>query len=572
MPESNHIEELFAAALALPREERSAFLHEACAGREVVRAEVQDLLDHAESQDGFLEGSPLGALQAPAAELDAGTMLGRFRILEHVGRGGMGDVYKANDTRLGRVVALKICRERFTERFEREARAIASLSHPHICTLYDVGANYLVMEFIEGRPLQGPLRVETALQYAIQAADALWAAHRQGVVHRDFKPGNVMVAKSGVKLVDFGLAKTVEAAKQEAGEAITQAHQMPGTLRYMAPEQLESKQADARSDLFAFGLVLHEAITGTPVFAGSSQAGLISAILRDEPPPLVSPHGQVPAALERVVRKCLAKDPEERWQTAADLRDELRWIAQSQPEPSSAATMAPARKSRRRWVGNGLAAAALVALGFAWRQWPAGIDLAPSIPVVVLMDTPAPPGVYDPETRLRAGTNADDLNDALRSLPVSLHKETVGATWNREDQVANQQPSLILVHRSVFVHALVYEFKTEAGSAAHKGQWPDPDADVAFYGRLSRIGRDRLEGMLGYFAAASGRTRFIVYAREWSEGSRAKWSDALVQRFPGLRGRVEVFEVQPVDGVASFRKDVNVARMREVVSQALARR
>ena len=152
MPESNHIEELFAAALALPKEERSAFLREACAGREDVRAEVQDLLNHAESQDGFLEGSPLGALQAPAAaQLDAGTMLVRFRILEHVGRGCMGDVYKAHDTRLGRVVALKICRERFTERFEREARAIASLSHPHICTLYDVGANYLVMEFKIGR-------------------------------------------------------------------------------------------------------------------------------------------------------------------------------------------------------------------------------------------------------------------------------------------------------------------------------------------------------------------------------------------------------------------------------------
>ncbi|MBL8219638.1 MAG: serine/threonine protein kinase [Bryobacterales bacterium] len=504
-------------------------------------------------------------------------MLGRFQVVELVGRGGMGEVYKAHDTRLGRTVALKICRRRFSERFEREARAIASLSHPHICTLYDVGPNYLVMEFIQGHPLAGPVPVELALRYGVQAADALRAAHKQGVVHRDFKPGNVLVTAAGVKLVDFGLARmTVPSAS--SGDDLTLANQIPGTLRYISPEQLEGKPADARSDLFAFGLVLQEIITGTPVFAGPSQAGLISAILKDEPPPLISPKGQVPPALVRLVRKCLAKDPEARWQTAADLHDELQWILQMELAPAAgAAAPSAAGRTRRALVAGSVGALAVLAAGtLGWQRWAGGTHTAAGmsasgLPVVILMDTAAPSGVYDPETRSRAETNADDLTEALRDLPLALHKETAGATWNREEQLANQSPSLILIHRSIFVHSLVFEFEAEAKSGAHKNAWPSPDEDGQFYGRLSRIGRDKLDALLGYLAAANPHTRFVVYAREWSERSRKRWMEGLTQRFPGLQGRVSGMEVQPVAGIASFRQAPNIAEIRKTVSAMLAK-
>lgn len=577
MQDWRRIEELFQAALALPKDERIAFVHQSCAGDEALRTEVQSLLDGVDSEDGFLEGAPLGALTLPAAELTPGTMLGRFQVVELVGRGGMGEVYKANDTRLGRTVALKICRRRFSERFEREARAIASLSHPHICTLYDVGPNYLVMEFIQGHPLAGPVPVELALRYGVQAADALRAAHKQGVVHRDFKPGNVMVTAAGVKLVDFGLAR-MTVSSPSSGDDLTLANQIPGTLRYISPEQLEGKPADARSDLFAFGLVLQEIITGTPVFAAPSQAGLISAILKDEPPPLISPKGQVPPALVRLVRKCLANDPEVRWQTAADLHDELQWILQMELAPA-AGTAAPsgAGRTRRALVAGSVGALALLAAaGLGWQRWASGSHTAAGLsasglPVVILMDTAAPSGVYDPETRSRAETNADDLTQALRDLPIALHKETAGATWNREEQLANQSPSLILIHRSIFVHSLVFEFDAEAKSGAHKKAWPSPGEDDQFYRRLSRIGRDKLDALLGYLAAANPQTRFIVYARDWSEGSRKRWKEDLAHRFPGLQGRVRGMELQPVAGVASFRQAPNIAEIRKTVSAMLAK-
>ncbi|MFN7937356.1 MAG: serine/threonine-protein kinase [Bryobacteraceae bacterium] len=553
-------------------------MRKSCGGNEDLRAELQSLLDGAGSDDGFLEGSPLSAFTTAGASLTSGSMVGRFRIIELLGRGGMGDVYKAHDTRLDRAVALKICRERFTERFDREARIIASLNHPNICTLYDVGPNYLVMEFVDGRPLRGPMPVERALQYGVQAADALWAAHKKGVVHRDFKPGNVLVDRAGVKLLDFGLAKMMATETGTAAEAITQTNQIPGTLRYMAPEQLEGKPADARSDLFAFGLVLFEAITGVAVFQASSQASLISAIMKDEPPPLVSPLGPVPPGLVRLLQKCMAKDPDERWQTAADLRDELRWIAQTHGGSSGASALPPdgnaksfGMRRRRTMVLASLLGAVAVAGGFVWQRM-AGARATPGIPVVVLMDTPAADGVYDPETRKRAGTNADDLSEALASLPISVHKETVSAAWNREYQLATQQPALIVIHRSLFVHALVFEFRGEAGSEAHQPPWPNPSQDADFYRRLSRIGRDKLDVVLGYFAATNPGTRFLVYSRDWSQASRRRWVEGVTNRFPILRGRVKDFELEPVEGIASFRQAPNVKRIREEVAAMLAAR
>ena len=320
--------------------------------------------------------------------LVSGTKLGPYEILSPLGAGGMGEVYRARDTRLERTVAVKVLPTHMASspevrhRFEREAKTISQLSHPHICALYDVGREgeieYLVMELLEGETLsdrlsKGALPLEQTLRYGIEIADAMDKAHRQGIVHRDLKPGNVMLTKSGVKLLDFGLAKATAPARgpqltslPTQASPVTQAGTVLGTFQYMSPEQLEGKEADGRSDIFAFGAVLYEMATGRKAFSGASQASLISAILRDDPKPVSSVQSMTPLALDRVVQSCLAKDPEERWQSAGDLRKELHWIAQG-----GAAAQAPvsqrAGKKRERlaWaaaaiVGAGLAAALLL--------------------------------------------------------------------------------------------------------------------------------------------------------------------------------------------------------------------
>jgi predicted Ser/Thr protein kinase len=351
------VEEVFAGAKELPREKREAFVRERCGEDEATRREVMELLEHDDSNGGFLEGSPLAALQEPGARLGPGTMVGRFRIVELIGSGGMGEVYKALDTRLNRTVAVKVCQERFSKRFEREARAIAALSHRNICTLYDVGPDYLVMEYLEGEPMQGPMTVAKALAYGAQAADALHTAHSKGVVHRDFKPANVMITKAGVKLLDFGLAKVLTGMDNTTlgGDMDARGRPIAGTLRYMAPELLEGKGADARSDIYALGLVLYEALTGKAGYGTGSPGEVAAAILSKDLPALSQAAPGVPAALERVVHKCLAKDPEARWQSALDLRDELLWLAETGAKGPG----------RRRWgrIGAGMAVAAALLLG-----------------------------------------------------------------------------------------------------------------------------------------------------------------------------------------------------------------
>ncbi len=305
-----------------------------------------------------------------------GRRLGPYEILSSVGAGGMGEVYRARDTRLDRVVAIKVLpahladRSELRERFEREARTIASLNHPHICTLHDIGQqdgiDYLVMEYLEGETLaqrlvKGPLPLDQVLQYAVEIADALDKAHRKGVTHRDLKPGNIMLTKTGTKLLDFGLAKP----KQEVAPANAQLSELPtaddpltakgtivGTLQYMAPEQLEGKEVDARTDIFAFGAVVYEMATGKRAFEGKSQASLIAAILEREPPAMVSLQPMTPPAFDRAVKKCLDKEPEKRWQAASDMCDELKWIAEggSQVTLASAAAVKGFRLLGRRWL------------------------------------------------------------------------------------------------------------------------------------------------------------------------------------------------------------------------------
>src|SRR6266852_283242 len=243
--------------------------------------------------------------------LSVGDRLGPYEILAPIGAGGMGEVYKARDTRLDRFVAVKVSQEKFSERFEREARAVASLNHPHICTLHDVGPNYLVMEYIEGAPLKGPLPLDQALRYAAQICDALDAAHKKAIVHRDLKPGNILVTKAGVKLLDFGLARM---APGENDPTLTRPGVVMGTPAYMAPEQREGKPGDARSDIYAFGCVLYEMLTGKRA--------------AQERTPVE------PAALEGVLGTCLEKDPEDRWQSARDIKRALALPAMPAQAPS----------------------------------------------------------------------------------------------------------------------------------------------------------------------------------------------------------------------------------------------
>jgi eukaryotic-like serine/threonine-protein kinase len=322
-----------------------------------------------------------------------GTRLGPQEILSAIGAGGMGEVYKARDTRLDRIVAIKVLPARFAgnpelrERFEREARTIASLNHPHICTLYDVGhqdgIDYLVMEYLEGetlaqRLLKGPLPLAQAIQYAIEIADALDKAHRQGVTHRDLKPGNICLTKSAAKLLDFGLAKLKQEGKPTASplsqlpteaQAITAQGTILGTLQYMAPEQVEGKDVDARTDIFAFGVVLYEMVTGKKAFEGESQASLIAKILETEPPPISSLQPMTPPTLDHLVKKCLAKEPDRRWQSASDVCDELKWIAENGLEtPRAAASTAALGRANRRPLLVGLVAL-LAALSIAFVLW-----------------------------------------------------------------------------------------------------------------------------------------------------------------------------------------------------------
>jgi serine/threonine protein kinase len=267
--------------------------------------------------------------------LCVGTRLGPYEILAPIGAGGMGEVYSANDTRLHRIVAVKLSVDQFSERFEREARAVAALNHAHICQIYDVGPNYLVMEYIDGRPLKGPLPLDQALKYAAQICDALDAAHRKNIVHRDLKPANILVTKAGVKLLDFGLAKiepVVTADEHTMTMALTGKGHIVGTLHDMSPEQLQGRDAGARSDIFAFGLVLYQMLTGKMAFQGDSPASVIGAIL-ERPAPSVA--DVAPAALDRVLRRCLAKDPDERWQSARDVKAALELAAESKAGESS---------------------------------------------------------------------------------------------------------------------------------------------------------------------------------------------------------------------------------------------
>jgi Tol biopolymer transport system component len=315
----------------------------------------------------------------------SGTRLGPYEILGAIGEGGMGEVYKATDTRLNRTVAIKVLPPHFAgdtdmkQRFDREAQTIAGLNHPHICTLHDVGeqdgVSFLVMEHIEGETLasriaRGALPIDEALKVGLEIIDALDKAHRQNIVHRDLKPANIMLTKGGTKLLDFGLAKWAAGqpgshAAQETRLDVTAKGTMIGTMQYMSPEQVEGREADSRTDLFGFGAVFYEMVTGKKAFEGKTQASLIGAIMKAEPRPVSHLAQMTPPVLDHVVSRCLEKDPEERWQTAHDLMIQLAWISRSRTDTTVSPAIAEAERKSRRLMTMLTTGALAVAAGLA---------------------------------------------------------------------------------------------------------------------------------------------------------------------------------------------------------------
>jgi eukaryotic-like serine/threonine-protein kinase len=385
---------------------RDTFLSEGCAGDEALRREVESLLrqDEAPVVVDRSVWATAARLFDDDPDLRPGATLGPYRLECPLGAGGMGEVFRATDTRLNRAVAIKVLPTgvaldpQMRARFAREARAVAALTHPHICTLYDVGrhdqVDFLVMEYLEGHTLaarlaNGPLSLDEALTYAVEVASALEHAHRHGIVHRDLKPANIMLTASGAKLLDFGLAKFRLAAKAAKEADVTRVDTVPGTagdlalepleghdthvtrhgtilgtIRYMAPEQIAGREVDTRSDLFSFGAGVYEMLTGKRAFDGDSAASVRTAILEHEPPAVSSLQPLVPTAIDDIVRRCLAKNPDERWQTASDVIRELKhvfeWMVQARTQAPPLAVV-PDMGKAWRWVA-GILVAALTAL------------------------------------------------------------------------------------------------------------------------------------------------------------------------------------------------------------------
>ena len=396
-----HVARIYELAVEQDPVSRDDFMSSACEGDAELRREVESLLRQDDAS--IILDRSVWETAAPLLEddleLGPGTSLGPYRVEGLLGAGGMGRVFRATDTRLGRQVAIKVLAsggafdQQMRARFGREARVVAALTHPHICTLYDVGSHdqvdYLVMEYLEGDTLasrlkKGPLALDLALTHAIEIASALDKAHSHGIIHRDLKPGNIMLTSGGAKLLDFGLAKLrlagaadVDATRADtiigtSGQKVfeksdvddvpmTNAGAILGTVRYMAPEQFAGADVDARTDLFAFGALLHEMVTGKRAFEGNDASSVRAAILEREPPSVSSLRPSAPSALDEVVRRCLAKDPGQRWHSAGDVLRKLKQISESTQS-------APTRsRAASRWI-----AAALVASIAGFSAWQLG--------------------------------------------------------------------------------------------------------------------------------------------------------------------------------------------------------
>jgi eukaryotic-like serine/threonine-protein kinase len=459
------VAELYDLVLEREPSERGAFLDAQASGDKDLRREVQSLL--AQDSEKLLIDEPM--LETAAEVLDEfdfkpGSQLGPYRIDSIIGAGGMGHVYRATDTRLNRTVALKVLPQavardaQFRARFAREAHAIAALNHPHVCTLYDIGqdehVDFLVMEYLEGDTLatrlgKGSLPLDTALSLAVDVAEALAAAHRGGIVHRDVKPGNIVLTNGGAKLVDFGLVKPTVSVLPPGGAegattppSLTTQGALLGTIQYMAPEQLEGREPDARTDIFAFGAVLYEMLTGKKAFEGKSQASLIGAIMYAERSEISASRPLTPPALDRLVKTCLAKEPDDRWQTAHDLARELRWIRH---HPAVPTVLTPRNREWIAWlaaIGLGVAATITGVIHFGESPpRPLPVRFAVSAPPDALLRAPFSPQISPDGTLLvfmsvRDGEQVLVLRrlDALDSRVLSGTEDGAFPFWSPDSR------------------------------------------------------------------------------------------------------------------------------------------
>jgi hypothetical protein len=527
--------------------------------------------------------------------LSAGDRLGRYEILGALGAGGMGEVYRAKDTELDREVAIKVLLEAVAgdperiARFQREAKVLASLSHQNIAILHGIeehdGQRFLVMELAEGETLchrlqKGPLPVDEALEIALQIADGLEAAHETGIVHRDLKPANVMISSDGkVKILDFGLGKPWQTKEGDPdltqSETVTAHHTaggvLLGTAAYMSPEQARGKPVDNRTDIWAFGCVLYEMLTGDKAYGGETITDVLASVVTAEPDWERLPDTTGPA-IQRLLQRCLQKAPRQRLHSIADARIDIEDSINEAPatglrpevdgggaRPGISPIAAVGLALIAAIVGGSLAA---VVVRNSVRSNEAPVARGPQ-PVVFLMDTLAPHGVYDADTRKIAGTNADDLNDLLRDLPVELHKETLGSRWDREDQVLKQLPDLVVIHRSAFYHSINLELGY--------GYPPFDDPMVeAHAGRVYEVLADKLMAFFGYVGLGEPHTRFLVYSRGWLEEQRLDFVADIEGRYPHLKGRVFTFQVPTdEDGNASFRDPATGQMIRDRVVSIL---
>jgi serine/threonine protein kinase len=590
------VKEIFQAALDRAPGERSVFLEGACGGDKSLRKEVESLLASHEKDGSFIDSPAYEAragILAGDPELTVGQKIGHYQILSTLGKGGMGEVYLAADTKLGRKVALKVLPVAFTQdperlrRFEQEARATSALNHPNILTIFEIGEadgrHYIATEFIEGETLGqriavGPLKLGETLNIAEQITSALSAAHGAGIVHRDVKPDNIMIRGDGiVKVLDFGLAKLTQIQSGRSGPedstralVKTRTGVVMGTFAYMSPEQARGLSLDARTDIWSLGVVIYQMLSGSSPFSGATSSDTLVSILEREPRSLNSFSPAIPEELEWIVTKALTKDCDDRYQTSREMLTDLRRlkqrlsvaaeldrsIAPQIPEgsvaaraPSPDATVADLSrpKSKRRLVWATLLVA-MVALAstIIWKGRLYWFNHLAQTPVVVLMDSPLPDRVYDPETRKNGGTNADDITDILQDLPVVIEKENTSPLWHREDQVVREKPALIVIHRSCFADATV---------------GLDPQSTAL------QIADKKLESFLGYASLGNPRTKFLTYTRRSSD--QGAWVLDLEKRFPQLKGRVVALIVPGGSEHATFRDPETKRMIREQVRSIL---
>jgi Tol biopolymer transport system component/predicted Ser/Thr protein kinase len=456
--------------------------------------------------------------------ISAGSRLGPYEIVAPIGAGGMGEVWRARDTRLDRLVAIKVLpaevahNEEFKLRFEREAKAISQLNHPNICQLYDVGDDYLVMELIDGESLadriaRGPLPLDQVLRYGIEIADALDKAHRSGIVHRDLKPGNVMVTKSGAKLLDFGLASVRPAINVSSPQdatmqrALTQEGTILGTFQYMAPEQLEGLPADARTDIFALGCVLYEMLTGRRAFEAKNRTSLIAAIVSGTPRSITESQPLTPPALEHIVQRCLAKDPDERWQSAHDVAEDLRWIRTAGSQAGVAAPLIQRHRNRQRLFAALAIIAVVAAIGTA-------LYIAAHRPKPVNLHFTLP-GMTD---EYAAASFARISPDGATAL--------INAT-RRSDR----QAQLYLRRLDEFEAKAV-----EGSNGARHSAWSPDGRSLAFVAR-NKVQRLDLNGGTPHVLATGGQAAGIAWHGDWIYWGE---NEGPLRRVPASGGDVEV--------------------------------